>query len=343
MLFRQKSVLNSQRSSMSLSLSTEIADFFSRFSERRYCENDLSDVTWAMCQAVPRFAEVLAEFVWSPTPLGTVGKIEREVDLGAANKVDISCNVDFVTIFIEVKIYDRNYHFREYAERIADRPGSRLVLLTNHVPDREQQIEAKQLGCSVLLWRDFVNYVDSAFGNGSTLVSAYLRYVRRVCNMRELSDIRFDPASLHSLVSFSDLIEEVIRVASYGDFTYSRYENSRDYGRSWTGAYFELQYQHADVQREVLGFFGLGYGEPGKTKLCVCFDSDWNPQSSDLIRELESFAPDRTWSNAGGFGIAASDEDLELLLTLPLAEQRSRLKSLFKELLRPIERGLAKA
>jgi len=285
----------------------------------------------------------LAEFVGTAAPPGTAVKVEREVDLGAANRVDLSCKIDSETIFIEVKIYDRNYHLRQYAERIADHPGSRLVLLTDHVLDREQQIEAEQLGWSVLHWRDFVNHVDSAFGNDSALVSAYLRYVRRVCNMIELRDIRFDPASLYSLVSFSALIEEVILAASHGDFTYSRYENRRDYGRSWTGAYFELQYRHADVQRKVWGFYGLGYGEPEKTELCVCFDSDWNPQSSDLVRELEIFAPDRTWSNANGFGIAAADEDLEVLLTLTLAEQRYRLKCLFVELLRPIERGLAKA
>lgn len=327
---------------MSSSLSTEVADFFSRFAERRYRENELSDVTWALCHAVPKFAEVLAQFIGIEVSSGTAVKVDREVDLGAGNRIDISCSVDSVTIFVEVKIYDRNYHLRQYAQRIVGRPGSRLVLLTNHVLDREQQIEAKQLGWSVCSWRDFVSRVESAFHSDDVLVDAYLRYVRRVCNMVELREIRFDPNSLYSLVSLNALIEEVIGGTSHDDFTYSRYKSSRDHGPGWTGAYFQLQYHHADIQRQVWCFFGLFFEEPESTRLGVWIDRDWNAKFLGAARELENLPSDQKWSNTDGFGIAVAGEELQSLLSLPLAKQRSQLQSLFSKLLEPIEEQLAR-
>src|SRR5262245_7796833 len=119
------------------SLSIEVTDFFSRLAERRYRENDLSDVTWALFHEVPRFAAFLADFIGITMPPGVPVNVEREVGLGADSRVDISCSVASATTFIEVKIYDRNYHLQQYAGRIVDHPGSHLVLLTNHVLDPE--------------------------------------------------------------------------------------------------------------------------------------------------------------------------------------------------------------
>ncbi len=325
------------------SLSIEVTDFFPRLAERRYRENDLSDATWALCHAVPRFAAFLADFIGITMPPGVPVNVEREVSLGVDSRVDIRCSVASATTFIEVKIYDRNYHLQQYAGRIVDHPGSHLVLLTNHVLDPEQRIKTEQLGWSVRLWRDFVECADNTFGNDEILVRAYLRYVRRVCNMIELRDVRFDPSSLYSLVSLNVLIEEVMGGASHSDFTYSRYQTQRAHGSGWTGACFQLQYQHADVQRQVWGFFGLTFEEPGRTQLAIWLDRDWNVQFLDTACEIESLPPERTWLNADGLGIAAADEDLQHLLTLPLAEQRSLLQSLFAVLLKPIEHHLAKA
>ena len=93
-------------------LQAEVDVFSRNLAERRYRENGLSDVTWALCSAVPEFATVLAAFAGLALPSDAPVRVEREVEPGAGSRVDISCSVDSAILFIEVRIHDRNYHLR---------------------------------------------------------------------------------------------------------------------------------------------------------------------------------------------------------------------------------------
>jgi|GEM_PF-4262677 len=321
--------------------SSDVIAFLSHLAERLYWENNLSDVTWALCQANPNFAAALAQFVGLEVPKGGSVRVEREVYLGDGNRIDIACRLDAVTAFVEVKIYNRDHHLSEYAERVDSIPDSRLALLTNHPIDPKELAKAESLGCKVLRWNDFVSYLQQRLPDDDALLNGYVGYVRKVCNMIDMRDIRLDTNSLYSLVCFHALVEETIPAASHDEFTYSLYRPSRNYGPGWTGANFRVQYQHGDIAREAWPFFGLRFDAPGEAQLMVRLDRDWNAKFLEVPLQPEGLEADLVLCNGNAFGIAAPKDELHRLLTLPLAEQRQPLASLFRNLMKPIEQRLA--
>jgi hypothetical protein len=90
--------------------------FFRHLADRRCRENDLSDFTWAICESVPDVARIISESVGAQVSEDSIIRIEREFELGGGYRVDFASFVDkSPTIFVESKIYDRNYHLQQYA------------------------------------------------------------------------------------------------------------------------------------------------------------------------------------------------------------------------------------
>lgn len=320
--------------------SASVEHFFSRLAERRYRENDLSDVTWAMCNAMRDFGSALANFADPSIPFGATVEVDREVDLGQGCRVDFACRSESGAVFIEVKIYDQNYHIEPYADQVDRQQGARLVLLTNHALASEHQEAAKRRGWAIRKWQDFAEHVKGLFPE-HPLVAAYLNYLRGVCNMIEWRPVRLDPASLYSLVPLHALLDEAIGAASHDPFSYERYRVQREHGSGYLGACFQLDYRQGDVHRQAWGFYGLDFSKPGSAELQVWLYRDWN---DDLLRVplMNGMAGSmRVRSDDHGVGIVASDDVLRKFFHLSLEEQRVESAQLFRELMGPIEAHIA--
>lgn len=93
----------------------DIAKFFEAFSERAYKENDLSDVTYAMCEADLKFRQFFLDFFFHESHLDAHNvTIEREHP-DALGRPDFWIKDDKGVLYIvEVKIWDGNHHFEQY-------------------------------------------------------------------------------------------------------------------------------------------------------------------------------------------------------------------------------------
>ncbi len=98
---------------------TVINSFFFNLASKFYKENDLSDVTWAMCQASELFLQRFLKFFFNRDFLKTI-EIRREI-----SAEEEGARVDFYIEYynelgerelylIEAKIGDHNQHFGQY-------------------------------------------------------------------------------------------------------------------------------------------------------------------------------------------------------------------------------------
>lgn len=318
--------------------------FFYRLAERRNRENDLSDITWALFRASRPFATAFAQFLGITNLSVSSLDISRETPLGDDSRVDLVVTHGDHTTYVEVKIYDTNYHLAQYAGRIAQQADSSLVLLVNHDLRNEDRREAEQLGWRIRKWRTLVEHIELARPD-STLIQSYLRYVRRVCNMIELLPIRFDADSMYSLKVLHALLSEVVPGIGHGAFEYSLYSRQeRAHGADQTSVCFQLNCKQSEGIVHLWGLYGLMYGEPGRARLGLWFDRDWNPDfvaapHQWLTADLKESR--RAGVNSDGLWFYAEDGDLQQLLRLPLSEQKNMLMEMFRELMVPIEREVA--
>lgn len=99
---------------------TDVSKFFTALSERAYKENDLSDVTYAMCEADPVFKQFFLDFFFRDQELNAEDcTIYREVAYQDGARPDIVIRSKTKGVyFVEVKIGDGNHHFAQYASTL---------------------------------------------------------------------------------------------------------------------------------------------------------------------------------------------------------------------------------
>lgn len=93
----------------------DIAKFFEALSERAYKENDLSDVTYAMCGADVKFRQFFLDFFFKDAHLDA-SKVTIEREHSEANgRPDFWIkDEEGIGYIVEVKIWDGNHHFEQY-------------------------------------------------------------------------------------------------------------------------------------------------------------------------------------------------------------------------------------
>lgn len=99
---------------------TDISKFFTALSERAYKENDLSDITYAMCEADPVFKQFFLDFFFEDQELKAEDcSITREVAYPDRARPDLVVREKNGGVyFVEVKIWDGNHHFAQYASTL---------------------------------------------------------------------------------------------------------------------------------------------------------------------------------------------------------------------------------
>ena len=104
---------------------TDISNFFTALSERAYKENDLSDVTYAMCEADKRFKECFLQFFFGENfEVDSVKKFQREHSVDDS-RPDFWIETSNGLYLVEVKINDGSHHFQKYLS-ILERKNSNL-------------------------------------------------------------------------------------------------------------------------------------------------------------------------------------------------------------------------
>ena len=315
-----------------------IENFISNLSLRLNSENNLSDITWTMCQTSDAFQKVFLHFFF-PKEKFTEVYLQRELP-DEDSRPDFYFEHEGKVFLIECKIWDRNHHFEQYTKQF-NIPNEQLGYITNYPMLKE--------GFSVHTWTELYVYIKNKIPKEEeSLWNGYLEYLKEVCQIF----IPKQPMNLDgmfSLYTFYRSLDEVF-VVDNEKFSSSLYDSRKDtnsggnlYGtprNGIMGKYFEVKFKHIRL-KQTWGWMGV-YFEREHPQICVGFDyrEGWGKPVCDLLLNIvdgmkkgKMFS--KPYEEGGAIWFEFNQEDKFNALNEP-SKQISLLKSYFNEVLETI-------
>ena len=281
---------------------TDLTKFFEALSERAYKENDLSDVTYALCESDSCFRQFFINFFFkNHHPKIDASKVvitrEFSTEWGRPDFY-IRDNDNNGTIFIvEVKIWDGSHHFEPYYDILAGQQTEgqkkeevkrsdnyvwqRLGYIANYdavkkVPvsvDGKTQ-EAEAVCARVATWKEFVEELELYSCFNDSAIQAYLKYVKNVCPFDDFKiedGYEIDPGIFIKVKKFNVAIEGAIRECDRVEL----YTGSSRYFISQyrMGKFFKWDWKFENGKKETqYGWIGAYYTKDGYY-VCVEFEN----------------------------------------------------------------------
>ena len=313
-----------------------VSSFFNNLAERQSGENDLSDITWTMCQTLPSFRDVWISFFFKELDCSTVQTIEREVyaDDNLGSRVDfyIESSAEQMPYIIEVKIYDSQQHFGQYDEAFHVNPDH-FGYITNYKLEWEGGYHIRQ-------WKQFYDYLreSTVFTvEELPLVKAYLEYLKKVCNMGEIIE-KVDLEKMRSLYDITRLFKQIVTLDSdeYTSVLYKDYSNDAS---KYTA--LQVKYIHHPEWGTVYPVIGVWFNPPGP-RVCAGFfkDGGWGKPVFQYMKSkrTELKTVDTKWCGQPvldeGYFFYLSDDALnEFTNASTVDEQRQILKDFLDEVI----------
>lgn len=261
-----------------------IKDFLEHLSYRRRNENDLSDVTWAMCNASPKFKEFFLNFFFSDIKVNEDTRIEREVSEDNSRADFVIYNGDDKYL-IENKVYDGNHHFGEYDSTFGVTPA-RFGYIANYTITQPKSGVSYQ----IRRWDDLYNKlgkIDLDNEDEKELIEGYRLYLKSVCHIVTFTK----PMNIEGIYSLYELIETfgVLCERKTDHFELKEYNRNRYYDNSHsdhtaTGVNFHVKF--AGCRLEAYGWIGIFFNEEEPTIYMGFYDyKGWGKPICDLLKK----------------------------------------------------------
>lgn len=180
--------------------------FFGEIARYYRHENDLSNITVALCNTNDTFKEIFLHFFFPQLEINNVVNISREVcdKNGMGSRVDIHISMKSDKPYIiEVKINDPNHHFGQY-ESAYQIPQDHFGYITNYYCP-----EGITLGYNMKTWEEFYLYLNNEL-NLDGIIGSYKLYLKKVCNIIIYST-PMNVKTLNTIPHFYKIIEEIIK------------------------------------------------------------------------------------------------------------------------------------
>ncbi len=275
-----------------------LSDFFVTLATRAWKENDLSDVTFAMCEADPVFRQFFLDFFFPNAKLvGDEVSISREHSTPNGRPDFWIETLDGVSYIVEVKIWDGNHHFEQYYNILKD--WSRLAYIANYSLENltvnygEKSLAVSKLGCRLATWKEFILRLEQYSCLNDSFIEAYLKYLKAVCPYDDFvipNDWKVSTADFVSVANHIGIFERAINqdeLKSLGVRLYTRsprhFETKRKIGR-----FFEMELRGGDASLVAWGWIGIRYIRQG-AYLCVEFEDrgGWGKPVCDKYRNAD--------------------------------------------------------
>ena len=185
---------------------TDMKKFFTALSERAYKENDLSDVTYAMCESDISFKQFFLDFFFDKGKLDASStSIEREHSTDWGRPDFWIRGKDGTLYIVEVKIWDGSHHFEKYYDILAGNNAlkdssdknvcrnntkiwERLGYIANYDSIKTIKVfddcSAEEICGKVATWKEFITALEDWEDLNepkNPIIAAYVQYVRNVC------------------------------------------------------------------------------------------------------------------------------------------------------------------
>ena len=230
--------------------------FLQALAERMNKENDLSDITYALCRADEKFRAFFFEFCFDEKI--SVEDINREYAVNNSRPDFYLRDMHGQERIIEVKIYDKNQHFDQYRK---DFPDAKYAFIANY-PHQEVH------GWTIKTWRSFCDaIVKQDLKHNNSLISGYIEYLKTVIGIEE-----FKAMKLNLCTSLPDFYNNLIYIAKK-EFGFWEYNSSKSFCSNYYGQFF--------YKEDLYLWFGL-YLSDGKIYIGLKDADTWVP---DCIRK----------------------------------------------------------
>lgn len=256
--------------------------FLEILADKFYNENDLSDFVWALFKDNSQFTNYFLKFLGCNESSDGV-EIEREYKFPDDNK-----RIDFylhkgnnLRYYIENKIFDiGNYHFEEYSKLINESNAVK-VLISAHIIDPQNSEIGKRNGWKIYFWQDFISLLENEIDKLDPLLKDFVKYLKKVCMVKEIEQIRFDNKFLKSIFYFNNLLDKVIMESNNSLYKYEwYYKQTRAYDNHYIGKYYIIKSQDTNIS-----FPAIGMIFNSENPICIWLDQDWNKNIYDYFKE----------------------------------------------------------
>ncbi|MBO7497511.1 MAG: hypothetical protein J6T98_13285 [Salinivirgaceae bacterium] len=312
-----------------------VEDFISNLSWRFNSENNLSDITWTMCQTSDIFLDSFLHFFFPDDEFGEI-YLQRELS-------DEDCRPDFYfecegeTFLIECKIWDQNHHFEQYTKHFKIQ-NDKLGYITNYPMIKK--------GYTVRTWTELYLYLQKHIPKDEeSLWNGYLEYLKQVCVIF-IPQKPMNTDGMFSLYTFYRSLDEVF-VVDNEKYTASIYKSKIDTNNGGNifgtprdgimGKYFEVKFKHIRL-KQTWGWMGV-YFERENPLICIAFDyrEGWGKPVYDLLLDKVDNLKNgklynKPYEEEGAIWFDFRQKDKFNSLTIP-SKQISLLKSYFQEVL----------
>jgi hypothetical protein len=225
-----------------------IDDFFSNLSIRLYKENNLSDITWAVCQADDEFQSLFLSYCFGQENFQSV-TLSREYPK-ESSRPDFYFKHNDIDHIIEVKIYDQNHHFKQYDKSF---PNAKKAFIANY---KHEPVK----GYVVTDWEGFYKKIESYLQDSQNqhklLIKGYHQYLKNVINYVRINKMNL--ANINSIFDFNEAIKKIINTFDPGKCRV--YTSSKSHAESFSGQYFEF---NINKKTSVRPWFGLHFVHKG--------------------------------------------------------------------------------
>lgn len=290
---------------------TDLNKFFKALSERAYKENDLSDVTYSMCESNKVFRQFFLDFFFRSFNIDAQAVIITREYATEWGRPDFYIRRGDELFIVEVKIWDGSHHFEQYKE-ILDKQNEkygkkednweRLGYIANYEQVKKLEIKKTENGkhvaaeelCPVYTWKDFVTELEKYHGFDDSAISAYVEYVKRVCPYDDF-DLDCKELNLLDFKSVQDFENAVLNaIKEFEKYRFSPYYKSPRYfiSQHRMGHFFEFdlsvkneENENAPDTKRVWGWIGAYYRNKGAV-VCVEFEDrdGWGKPVCDKFR-----------------------------------------------------------
>lgn len=248
----------------------ELETFFSFLSERFYKENDLSDITYAFMQANETFQDLFLEYCFGEKGIKP-RNLWREYSSDDSRPDFYFTDQTNNEYLIEVKINDRNQHFKQYEREFSTAKKAFIANYEYNEKDSKNWDRKKT-------WGGFVKFLESYLESHKTgvkqkdLLKGYLKYLKSIINIKEFK--KMDITKTKDLPTFYDNIVLVAQKNGWEKCGGNKKPNSKDF----YGEYFK---------KDGLEFwFGLFYGDSDDAGVFLSFAE--NTKLANKIKKVQT-------------------------------------------------------
>jgi hypothetical protein len=254
-------------------------EFFQQLAIRLYNENNISDITWALCNSNMSFRNIFLDYCFDSAISQEIDNIEREFSEKSLRPDFLITDIDAKRYLLEVKKYDRNLH-KEYKKL---KNIEKLALIANYSVGKQDTYDYPRT------WHGFIEHLTEAMrdnnGLNTQIINGYLDYLISVTGYFKGATMNLtNLCSLHGfLITIKGIVEKSLTEERFG-LKEKEIKIKYDCCEVWSG----IDIKFIKNRKYFHIWFGVTYHEKnGRIYLFIEFFADCSPNIKERLSNMD--------------------------------------------------------